>query len=59
MKEKADEIVFEEKLHITETEEIIEAEIPLTVQELTKVDGNFLPQRMLKIFKFKIHLEWK
>lgn len=42
--EKVKEIVVEEKLHITEIEETIEAEIPLPVEELTsvpKVDGKF------------------
>lgn len=57
MKEKAAEIVLEEKLHIIETEEIIEAEIPKTVQEIFKVDGKFSPNNqnnsILKIILFE------
>lgn len=48
--ETVKEIVVEEKLHITEIEETIEAEIPLPVEELTsvpKVDGKFPQKKIL------------
>jgi hypothetical protein len=57
MKEKAAEIVLEEKLHIIETEEIIEAEIPTPVQEIIKVDGKFVPKNQILKSKFKILYE--